>query len=112
MRPAHLLSVDGDLGTFEYSDYMTIGNLSYPQTVKVTYAKTLMEDAKITVSRGQNFADALFAAPGNGTTTDFAACADLDKNFTAPRLSKIVPAKMPEAAKKAKKYGMVWVRPR
>jgi TonB family protein len=106
----HLLSADGDLGTFEYSDYMTIGNLSYPQTVKVTYAKTLMEDAKITVSRGQNFADALFAAPGNGTTTDFAACADLDKNFTAPRLSKTVPAKMPDAAKKAKKYGMVWVQ--
>lgn len=106
---AHLLSVDGDLGTFEYSDYVTIGNLSYPQTVKVTYVKTLMEEAKITVSRGQNFADALFILPGNGTTTDFAACADLDKNFTAPRLTKTVTPKMPEAARKAKKYGMVWV---
>jgi TonB family protein len=106
---SRLLSVDGDLGTFEYSDYTTIGNLSYPQTVKVTYVKTLMEDAKITVSRTEKLADALFAAPANATTTDFAACSDLDKNFTAPRLNKLVTAKMPEAAKKAKKYGMVWV---
>jgi TonB family protein len=105
----HLLSVEGDLGTFEYSDYTTIGNLSYPQTVKVSYVKTLMEDAKITVSRGQAFADALFVAPGDSKAVDFAACADVDKNFAAPRLSKTVTAKMPEAAKKAKKYGMVWV---
>ena len=107
---AHVLSVEGDLGSFEYSDYTTTGNPSYPQTVKVTYVKTRMEDAKITVTRGQNFADSLFTAPNKGTTTDFAACADPDKNFTAPRLSKTVPAKMPEAARKAKKYGMVWVQ--
>ena len=31
------------------------------------------------------------------------------KNFTAPTVSKSVPAKMSEAARKAKKYGLVWV---
>lgn len=106
---SHLLSVDGDLGTFEYGDYTTVGSTAYPQSVKVTYVKTLMEDAKVTVTRGDKFADALFTAPDKSTTVDFASCADLDKNFSAPRLDKPVKAKMPDAARKAGKYGLVWV---
>ena len=105
----HLLSADGDLGTFEYSDYVTVGNNSYPQTVKVSYAKTLLEDAKLTVTRGDKFADSLFTAPDKSTTMDFPACADIDKNFAAPHLTNTVPPKMSDAAKKAKKYGLVWV---
>ena len=106
---AHLLSVDSELGTFEYSDYVTVGSNSYPQTVKVSYMKTVMEDAKVTVTRGDKFADTLFAAPDKAITTDMPGCADVDKNFTAPHLAKSAPPKMPEAARKAKKYGMVWV---
>jgi len=105
----HLLSVDGDLGTFEFSDYATVGSTAYPQTVKVSYVKTLMEDAKVTVTRGDKFEDALFTPPDKSTTVDFASCADLDKNFAAPRLDKPVKAKMPDSARKAGKYGMVWV---
>ncbi len=105
----HLVSADGDLGTFEYSDYSTAGSTAYPQTVKVSYVKTLMEDAKVTVTRGDKFEDALFTPPDKSTTVDFASCADVDKNFTAPRLDKPVKAKMPDAARKAGKYGMVWV---
>ena len=104
----HMLSADGDVGTFEYSDYTTGAN-TYPQTVKVSYVKTLMEEGKVTVTRGDKFPDSLFKAPEKSTTIDFRSCADVDKNFTAPHLNKVVPAKMPDAAKKAKKYGMVWV---
>ncbi|MGC2108866.1 MAG: energy transducer TonB [Candidatus Korobacteraceae bacterium] len=106
---AHLLTADGQVGTFEYSDYATVGTNAYPQTVKVSYAKTLMEEGKVTVSRGEKFADSLFTPPEKSTSLDVAACADIDKNFTAPHLNKSVPPKMPDAAKKAKKYGVVWV---
>lgn len=105
----HLLSADSEVGNFEYSDYTTVGNNAYPQTIQVSYMKTLMEEGKATVTRNQKFADALFAAPEKSTSVDFAACADLDKNFAAPHLDKTVPAKTPEAARKAHKYGMVWV---
>jgi hypothetical protein len=104
----HMLSADNDVGSFEYNDFATVGSASYPQTLKVSYAKTLMEDAKITVTPGEKFPDTLFAAPEKSTTVDFRSCADVDKNFSAPHLNKSVPPKMPEAAKKAKKYGMVW----
>jgi len=105
----HLLSADGELGTFEYSDYATAGSNAYPQTVKVSYLKTSMEDAKVTVTRGDKFYDALFNPPENSTSVDFASCADVDKNFTAPQLSKTVAPKLSDAAKKAKKYGLVWL---
>lgn len=104
----HMLSAEDDAGTFEYSDYAQTGPANYPQTVKVSYAKTLTQDAKVTVTRGDKFEDALFTAPEKSTTVDFHTCADVDKNFTAPHVSKSVPAKMPEAARKAKKYGVVW----
>ena len=101
----HLLSADGELGTFEYSDYATTGSNAYPQTVKVSYVKTSMEDAKVTVTRGDKFYDALFSPPDKSTTVDFPSCADVDKNFTAPQLNKTVTPKLSDAAKKAKKYG-------
>ena len=106
---SHLLSVDGELGTFEYSDYATFGNNAYPETVKVSYVKTPMEDAKVTVTRGDKFYEVLFNPPDKSTTVDFPSCADVDKNFTAPQLSKTVAPKLSDAAKKAKKYGYVWV---
>ncbi len=106
---SHMLNAEGELGSFEYSDFVTVGATTYPQTVKVSYVKTLMEDAKLTVTRGDKFPDALFIPPDKSTTVDFRACADVDKNFSPPHLNKTVPAKMPDAAKKAKKYGVVWV---
>ncbi len=106
---AHLLSVDADFTTFEYADYATVGSNSYPQTVKVSFNKQLIVEGKVTVTRGDKFADALFIAPEKSTTVDYPSCADIDKNFTAPRLNKSEPAKMPDAAKKAKKYGVVWM---
>jgi hypothetical protein len=36
----HLLTADGSLGSFEYSNYTSVGNNSYPQTVKVSYVTT------------------------------------------------------------------------
>jgi len=106
---AHLLSSDVEFTTFEYSDYAAAGNNSYPQTVKISFNKQQLSSAKLTVTRGTPFADALFAPPEKSTTVDFPSCADVDKSFTAPHLNKLVPPKMPEAAKKAKKYGVVWV---
>jgi len=64
----------------------------------------------VTVTRGEKFADNLFTAPEKSTTVDWPTCADVDKNHTAPHQSKTVTAKMPEEAKKAKKYGVVWVQ--
>jgi hypothetical protein len=105
----HMLSADGDIGTFEYSDYTTMGSNSYPQTINASYVKTSMAAAKVTVTRGDKFADSVFMPPDGSTTIDYASCADVDKNFTPPHLTKIIQPKMPEAAKKANKYGMVWV---
>lgn len=107
---AHLLTADSDLTTFEYSDYTTVGNNSYPQTVKVTFNKqATLAQGKVTVTRGEKFDDKLFAPPDKATTVDYPSCADVDKSFTAPHLSKSVAPKMPDAAKKAKKSGVVWV---
>ncbi len=106
---AHLLTADADFTTFEYSDYVAAGNNAYPQTVKVSFNKQLLAEGKVTVTRGEKFADNLFAAPEKSTARDLPSCADVDKNFTAPHLNRTVPPKMPEAAKKAKKYGVVWV---
>jgi TonB family protein len=105
----HLLSYDSEYTTFEYSDYATTGSNAYPQALKVIYAKTPWEDGKLTVTRGEKFDDALFAPPDKSTTIDFPACGDVDKNYAAPQLSKTVKPKMPDAAKKAKKFGLVLV---
>ena len=104
------MTVSGaEIGSFEYSDYVAVGSISYPQTIKINYAKMLLEDAKITVTRDAKFPDTLFAPPDKSTSTDFPGCADVSKNYAAPQLTKSVPAKMPDAARKAKKYGLVWV---
>lgn len=102
------LSGGVEVGSFEYSDYTTLGNLTYPQTIKVIYAKTPLETGKLTITRGDKFDEKLFAAPDKSTSVDWPSCADVDKNFTAPELKKSVQAKMPEADRKAKKYGLVW----
>ena len=106
---AHLLSVESGFTSFEYSDYVTLGSNSYPQDVKVNFAKQLLVEGKVTVTRGDKFDDKLFIAPEKSTSIEFPACADLDKNYAAPDLKKSEPPKMPEAARKAKKYGVVWV---
>ena len=98
-----------EFASFEYSDYTTVGPTSYPQTIKVNYLGKLMEDAKVTLTRGDKFADTIFTIPEKGTTMDWPTCADVDKNFTAPHLNKSVAPKMSDAAKKANKYGVVWV---
>ncbi len=98
-----------EVGSFEYSDYTTVGSAAYPQMIKIYYAKNLLEDGKVTVTRGEKFDEKLFAAPDKSTTSDFPTCAEVGKNFTAPRVSKSVPPKMSDAAKKANKYGLVWV---
>jgi hypothetical protein len=110
----HILSVvitvaNAEIGSFEYSDYTTSGTTAYPQTIKVFYAKTQLEEAKLTVTRDDKFADTVFATPDKATTVDFPSCPDVAKNFTAPHVSKSVPAKEPDAAVKAKKFGLVWV---
>jgi len=107
---SHLLTADSDFTTFEYSDYVTAGNNSYPQTVKITFNRqSTLAEGKLTVTRGEKFDDKLFAPPDKATTVDHPSCADVDKNYTAPHLNKSVPPKMPEADRKAKKSGIVWV---
>jgi len=104
----HLLSFDSDYTTFEYSDYVTVGSNAYPQTIKVIYAKTPVSSGTLTVTRGDKFPDSLFLTPENSTSVDFPSCSDVGKNFAAPRLEKSVKAKMPDAARKAQKYGLVY----
>ena len=131
----HLLTAEGELGSFEYSNYTTVGSNSYPGTVKVSYLttslegedyfynngvaypqnrqviseKTPIEEAQLTVTRDEQFPDSLFTVPEKSTTVDFASCADLATNFTAPRLDKSVKAERPKAAVEAHTYGIVWV---
>jgi Gram-negative bacterial TonB protein C-terminal len=110
----HLLSVAisvhaVEIGSFEYSDYATNGNVQYPQSIKVTYTGKPIVEAKMTISRGDKFADTLFAAPDKATSYDWPSCADVDKNFTPPHVTKSALPKMSDAARKANKYGLVWV---
>ena len=110
----HVLTVSNtiagaEIGSFEYNDYTTVGNTSYPQSIKVNYAKTLLEEAKIVVSRTEKFDDKMFVAPDKSTSVDWPSCPDVEKSFTAPHVSKLVPAKESDAALKAKKFGLVWV---
>ena len=110
----HLLSVattvhSVELGSFEYSDYVTNGNVQFPQTIKVTYTGKTIVEAKMSISRGDKFADTIFAAPEKATSYEWPSCADVDKNFTAPHVTKTTSPKMSDAARKANKYGLVWV---
>jgi len=106
---AHLLSAASDFTTFEYADYVASGSNAYPQTVRVSFNKQVLSEGKLTVARGDKFADSLFAPPDKSITVDFPACADVGKTFVAPHLEKAPAPKMPEAARKAQKYGVVWV---
>jgi hypothetical protein len=101
-------SGSAEIGVFEYSDYTTVGDAAYPQTIKVNYAKQLLEEGKVTVSTTEKFDEKLFAAPEKSTTIDWPSCPDVSKKFTAPHLDKSVPPKVSDALKKAKKYGLVW----
>ena len=110
----HVLTVSitisgAEISSFEYSDYATSGSVQYPQTIKVNYAGKPLVSGKMTVSRGEKFADTLFATPEKATSMDFTSCPDVATKFTAPHLDKSVPAKMSDAAKKAKKQGLVWI---
>jgi hypothetical protein len=105
----HMLTADGDLGSFEYSDYTMLGSNSYPQTVKVSYMGKPMEEAQVTVTRGEQFPDLILTAPEKSTTVNLDSCADPATNFTPPRLDKSVNAKIPSAARKAQEYGVVWI---
>ena len=106
---ARLMSFDVGFTSFEYSDYVASGDASYPQTIKVSFNKQPIVSGKLTVTRGEKFADSLFTAPEKSTTIDFPSCADVDKNYTAPHLTKPIAPKMPEEARKKKEYGVVWV---
>jgi hypothetical protein len=105
----HLLTVDSDLGSFDYSNYTMLGSNSYPQTVKVSYMGKPMEEVQVTATRGEQFADSIITVPEKSTSVDFASCADPATNFTAPRLEKSVNVKIPGAARKTHEYGVVWV---
>ena len=131
----HLLTVDSDLGSFEYSDtpasaavtpipnceaefrryqlrgddYFYSHGVAYPQSLQLNRVESPLEEAQVTVTRGEQFPDSLFVPSQNSATVDFATCADPASNFTAPRLDKSVKAKRPEAARKASGYGTVWV---
>jgi hypothetical protein len=102
-------SGSAEIGSFEYSDYTAVGDAGYPGTIKVNYAKQLLEEGKVTVSKSEKFDDKLFAAPDKSTSIDWPSCPDVSKKFAAPHLDKSVPPKVSDALKKAKKYGLVWV---
>jgi len=106
---SHLMSADEVFLSYEYSDYVASGSASYPQSLKVSFNKQLIVGGKLTVTRGDKFADSLFTAPEKSTTIDLPSCADVDKNFTAPHLNKPITPKMPDEAKKKGEYGVVWV---
>ena len=111
---SHLLTVSttisgAEISSFEYSDYATNGNVQYPQTIKVNFVGKPLVEGKMTISRTEKFADTLFAAPEKATSVNFASCPDVATKFTAPHLEKSVPVKYPDAAKKSKKQGLVWV---
>jgi TonB family protein len=105
----HLLAAGAELGGFEYSDYTSVGSNSYPRKVKVGSATIPIEDAQVTVTRGEQFPEYLFAAPEKSATADFASCADVATNFSPPSLVKPIKAKRSAAARKASEYGWVWV---
>jgi TonB family protein len=103
----HALSFrNSERGTFEYNDYGKVGEVEFPQSLRLTFGGSVQEESTISVSRGITFADSLFSAPPNSTTSDFPSCADMDKTSLAGHLDKRV---QPEFPALSGVYGTVWL---
>ena len=96
---AHALSFHSYVSTIEYDDYAKVGEVEFPQSLRLTFGDDVKEESTISVSRGVTLPDSLFAAPPNSTASDFPPCADMDKNFVSPHLVRKVEPKFPEEAR-------------
>jgi hypothetical protein len=106
---SHLLNARHGFVSYDYNNYTAAGNNAYPQEIKVNFNDHLLVRGDVTVSRGDKFADNLFTPPDKSTSVDFPSCGDLATNYSAPKLTKQPEPKMSDAAKKAKKQGIVWI---
>ena len=96
-------------GTFEYNDYVKVGEIEFPQSLRLTFGADVQEEGAISVNRGVTFEDSLFAPPPNSTTSDFPSCADIGKNFLPPHLDKKVQPTYPENERMSHHQGTVWL---
>ena len=99
-----------EVGSFEYSNYATAASNTYPQTVKVNYATKLLDEGKMTVSRSEKFDGQPLRRARERARASIGLRAPMSARTIRRLVSrKSVPAKMSDAARKAKKYGLVWV---
>jgi len=96
-------------GTFEYNDYVKVGEVEFPQSLRMTFGADVQQESTISISRGITFADSLFAAPPNSTPSDFPSCADMDKTSLPGHLDKKVQPRFPETAHINGHFGTVWL---
>ena len=95
-------------GTFEYNDYVKVGEVEFPQSLRMTFGGDVQQESTISISRGITFADSLFAAPPNSTPSDFPSCADMDKTSLPGHLDKRVQPMIP-GERFNRRYGTVWL---
>ncbi len=105
---AHALSFSKSReGTSEYNDYVKVGEVEFPQSLRLMLGASVQEEGTISVSRGVTFADALFAAPPNSTPSDFPSCADLEKNSQPGHLDNRVAPTYPQGERMSGHQGTV-----
>ena len=95
----HLVSFRDTQGTYEYNDYAKVGDVEFPQSVRLTFGGDVQLESTVRVTRGVTFADSLFSAPPNSTASDFPSCADMNKNFVQGHLDKKVQPRLPGNAR-------------
>ncbi len=104
---AHTLSFHSEMSTIEYKDYTKVGEVEFPQSLRLTFGTDVQEEGTVSVTHGVTFADSLFVAPPNSTASDFPPCADIGKNFAWPHLLTRVQPTYPQTERVMRHEGTV-----
>jgi TonB family protein len=90
--PTNATAVRNTVGnsTFTYADYVSMGELKYPQQIRIflsgreTDAPMMIADGKVSLELGTTIPEESFQSPANARSSPYPFCADLDKSFVAP----------------------------
>lgn len=97
-------------GIVEYDDYVKVGDVEFPQSLRLMFGGDVQQESTISVSRNLTFADSVFAAPPDSTASDFPSCADMAKNSLEGHLDKKVQPRFPLTYDPtSRRYGTVWL---
>jgi TonB family protein len=90
--PATARAIRNSVGSsvFSYSNYVTIGQLQYPQTIQIALERLEPEPAdgmaegRVIVEFNPTLTESSFIPPASSAETPYPYCSDLQRNNTAP----------------------------